>query len=105
MAQLSDDDEDAYAEVRNPYVMIAGISEYKHENYKSLPGVKVDVKNMKTLWRDIAKYPNVHIITEDLKKQNIQMFEFEKWINKWTAWITLFGEEKGIDGILFVFSG
>jgi len=70
-----------------------------------LPGVKVDVKNMTTLWRDIAKYPNVHIITEDLKKEYIQMFEFEKWIKQRAGWLELFGEEKGIDGILFIFSG
>ena len=49
--------------ITNPYVLILGLSEYEilsKGSLKNLPGVSIDVKNMKDLFKNLFKYQHVY---------------------------------------------
>ena len=54
--------------MKNPYIIILGISEYEDEN-QSLPFVKTDINNMMKLWRDKYKYQYISCASDIIKKK------------------------------------
>merc|ERR1712228_889473 len=93
--------------MKNPYVIIVGISEYD-EPTKPLPGVLKDVANMKDLWMNKAKYKNVSVMTEE-EGTYITMDALMKYVKYKASRIELFEadhkDELAIDGLIFIFSG
>ena len=70
----------AHRIVRNPHVIIIGISKYDLP-WTSLSCVARDIDKMKGLWRNKFKYPNVTVVTEKIGSDYISKSKLNSSLN------------------------
>ena len=102
--------------MRNPFVMILGITTYKGKKsngWNHLPGVDQDVEHMKQLWQGILKF-DTRILTDsyhkkyaDCSRQNILEFrdECRKEIENTYKASAMANNKKRYDGLICIVSG
>lgn len=97
MKQNDTGDDIKFCIMRNPYIIIVGISEYQPPN-DSLKAVKTDIENMKKLWIEKCGYKNVSNATDIIGKSFISVRDLNEYINDKVSDIQY---HKTVDGLVF----
>eukprot|EP01084_Bolivina_argentea_P032933 60942_1 len=96
-------EDDVPQEIRNPYIIIAGISTYDGIKNKSLFGVDIDIKKMKELFTDKYNFNHIACINDKYKSNKITKQQLNTFLNEQRTKIENSG--KTLDGLIFVYSG
>ena len=90
--------------LRNPFIILVGIAEYK--NNHNLPAVMGDIRELKELWGNVFSSSNIHCINDELGNGgwNHTRFDLNKWLNDQRSEIEA-APGGTYDGLLLFISG